>query len=206
MLFRKKKPVCSEAELRRFDAGRFADSPERRFEERAEALRRELGIAPGDKVLLCAGAFEPEQRVAVLLDQFLEFRRTGPGAEWRLVLAGQGAEEPLLRRMADGEPGVHFLPPGRDELPVLFRLADLVALASRSESGVETVCGAMASGRAVLASDGVGCAARLVEPGKTGWCVDSAHPELWFDYPKAASQARLREMGGAAARRLAAGI
>jgi len=206
MLFRKMKPVCNEAELRRFDAGRFADSPERRFEERAAALRRELGIAPEDKVLLCAGAFEPERRVAVLLDQFLEFRRTGPGAEWRLVLAGRGTEEPLLRRMAGNDWNIHFLPPDRGELPVLFRLADLVALVPRAESGCATVCGAMASGRAVLASDGVGCAARLVEPGKTGWCVDSAHPELWFDYPKAASQARLREMGGAAVRRFAARI
>lgn len=201
MLFRKKKSVCEEIELRR-----FADSPERRFEERAAALRRELGIAPDDKALLYAGAYQPEQRVAVLLDQFLEFRRTGSGAEWRLVLAGEGAEEPLLRRMAGEDPNVRFLPPDREELPVLFRLADLVALVSRAEAGYATVCGAMASGRPALVSDGVGCAARLVEPGRTGWCVDSAHPELWFDYPKAASKTRLREMGEAAARRLAAGI
>jgi glycosyltransferase involved in cell wall biosynthesis len=202
MLFRKKKPVCGEAELRRFDAGCFADSPERRFGERAAALRRELGIAPEDNVLLSAGAFEPEQRVAVLLDQFLEFRRAGSGAQWRLVLAGEGAEGPLLHRMAGNDPNVHFLSPDRAELPVLFRLADLVALVSRADSGCATVRGAMASGRPVLVSDGVGCAARLVEPGKTGWCVDSAHPELWFDYPKAASRARLREMGEAASRRI----
>lgn len=201
MLFRKKKSVCTETELHR-----FADSPELRFEERAAALRRELGIAPDDKVLLYAGTFEPEQRVAVLLDQFLEFRRTASGAEWRLVLAGEGPEEPLLRRMAGEDPGVRFLPPDRVELPVLFRLADLVALVSRADSGYATLCGAMASGRPVLASDGVGCAARLVEPGRTGWCVDSAHPELWFDYPKAASKTRLREMGEAASRRFAAGI
>jgi len=193
MLFRKKKYVCEEAELRR-----FTDSPERRFEERAAALRRELGIAPDDKVLLYAGAYKPEQRVAVLLDQFLEFRRTGSGAEWRLVLAGEGAEEPLLRRMAGEDSAVRFLPPDREELPVLFRLADLVALVSRADWGYATICGAMASGRPVLAADGVGCAARLVEPGRTGWCVDSAHPELWFDYPKAAPKTRLREMGEAA--------
>ena len=206
MIFRRKKSVCGKAESPRFDAACFADSPERCFGERAAALRRELGIAPGDKVLLCAGAFEPQQRVAVLLDQFLEFRRTGSGAEWRLALAGKGSEETRLRRMAGAEVNVHFLLPDRETPPVLFRLADLVALVSRADSGYATVCGAMASARPVLVSDGVGCAPALVEPGKTGWSVDSAHPELWFDYPKAASKTRLREMGETAKHRLAAGI
>lgn len=196
MLFRRKRKICGEIESLCFDPGCFADSPERRFEERAAALRRELGIAPEENVLLFTGAFEPERRAAVLLDQFLAFRRSGSGADWRLVLAGAGGEEPLLRRMAGENPAVHFLPPGREELPVLLRLADLVALVSRAESGEAAVAGAMACGRPVLVAEGVR-AFRRVEPGKTGWCVDSAHPELWFDYPKAASGARLKEMGEA---------
>lgn len=179
----------------------FADSPARRFAERAAALRRELGIADGEKVLLYAGAFTPEKRAAVLLDQFLEFRRTRPGAEWRFILAGQGPEEGMLRRMAaSAQAAIHFLPlPEPSDLPVLYRAADLVALVSRSEAGTETVAGAMGCGRPVLASDGIGCASRLIEPAVNGWCVDSAHPELWFDYPGAASGERLKAMGRAAA-------
>lgn len=205
MLFPGKRKNGEKSEPLRFDAGCFADSPERRFEERAAAVRRELGIAPEEKVLLFPGGFEPDRRAAVLLDQFLALRRTGSGAEWRLVLAGEGAEEALLRRMAGNGPNVHFLPPGGEEFPVLFRVADLVALLSRAESGEETAAGVMACGRPVLVADGVR-AFRLVDPGKNGWCVDSAHPELWFDYPKAASKARLKEMGGAAARRFAAAL
>jgi len=164
------------------------------------------GIGPDEKILLYAGAFEPEKRVGVLLDQFLEFRRTGSGRGWHFILAGEGRLESELRRMALDEPNVHFLPPaGGEALAALYRNADLTALVSRKEPGRETLRGAMASGCAVLATDGVGCAAALIEPGKTGWCVDSAHPELWFDYPKAASKAKLKAMGEAAALRAKTG-
>ena len=165
------------------------------------------GIGPDEKVLLYAGAFEPGKRIGVLLDQFLEFRRTGAGRGWHFILAGEGKLEFELRRMASSEPNVHFLPPavGDETLAALYRRADLTALVSRKEPGGETLRGAMASGCAVLATDGVGCASELIEPGKTGWCVDSAHPELWFDYPKAASKAKLKAMGEAAAIRAKTG-
>jgi len=41
-----------------------------------------------------------------------------------------------------------------------------------------------------------------VEPGATGWSVDSAHPELWFDYVKGISRERLAAMGEAAGRKI----
>ncbi len=181
----------------------FADTPDRRFGEQATALRRRLGIEEHEAVLLYAGAFLPEKRAAVLLDQFLEFRRHAAANHWHLILAGDGVEKSLLQTMSAGTEHIHFLPlPKANELPILYRAADLVALVSWEEPGTETVAGAMRCARAVLVTEGIRCAAALVEPNQSGWSLDSAHPELWFDYPKAASKKRLKAMGEAAERRI----
>ena len=60
----------------------------------------------------------------------------------------------------------------------------------------------MAAQRPVLVTEKAGCAPDLVEPGATGWSVDSAHPELWFDYVKGISRERLAAMGEAAGRKI----
>jgi len=53
-------------------------------------------------------------------------------------------------------------------MPVLYQAADLFCLPSKSETWGLAINEAMACGKALLASDMVGCAANLIEPGRNG--------------------------------------
>ena len=53
-------------------------------------------------------------------------------------------------------------------MPVLYQSADLFCLPSKSESWGLSINEAMACGKAVLASDTVGCAADLIDRGHNG--------------------------------------
>lgn len=184
------------------DNAHFAGSPHCR--EAAGTLRARLGIAEDEKLLLYAGKFDFRKGVHILLEQFLFLRRSGNGEKWHFALAGSGECEETLRQMAAEDSHIHLLPlPGAQELPSLLRAADLCALTPRT--GLPwgaLINGAMAAQRPVLVTEKAGCAPDLVEPGATGWSVDSAHPELWFDYVKGISRERLAAMGEAAGRKI----
>jgi glycosyltransferase involved in cell wall biosynthesis len=133
-----------------------------------ERLRAELGLRPGRPVVLFASKFQPKKRARDLLEAALALGDRG--VELELLLIGDGEERGPLERRAAGRPGVRFLGfRNQTELPRFYDLADLFVLPSTYEPWGLVVNEAMASGTPVLASDRVGSARDLIEPGQNGW-------------------------------------
>jgi glycosyltransferase involved in cell wall biosynthesis len=146
------------------DNDRFARSRE----AEARALRSSLNIGEDAILVLYAGKFEPVKDLDVLLSAFGQLRHTGV----HLVLAGNGIEEQALReraRQSSVSNRIHFLPfQNQSAMPVLYQACDLFCLPSKSESWGLSINEAMACGKAVAASDKVGCAADLIREMQNG--------------------------------------
>jgi glycosyltransferase involved in cell wall biosynthesis len=121
---------------------------------RVEELRRRWGIR--GRVVLYVGSFEPRKNIPTLLRAFGAARRAA-GEDWRLVLGGGGGwgEERTKEAVArcGAEAGIvltGFVPP--EDLPALYRMADLFVLPSLEEGFGLPVVEAMAAGVPVLVS------------------------------------------------------
>ena len=172
------------------DAGVFAS----RVADR-EALRAELGL--DGCCFLYVGRLAAEKGVDVLLQAFA-------GVDGELVLAGTGPDEPRLRRMAP--PRTRFLGYlGRDELPAWYAAADVLVLPSLSEPWGMPLNEAAAAGLPIVATDAVGAAAELVEPGRNGFVVPAGDAAaLGGALQRFAEDPALRVAAGARSRELAA--
>jgi glycosyltransferase involved in cell wall biosynthesis len=110
--------------------------------------------------------------VDILVDAW---RRARLGASAELLIGGIGPELDALRRQAAAEPEVSFL--GRvphDDLPGLYRSADIVVVPSVSGEGFGLVAAeALASGVPVIATDG-GATPEVVRDGVDGLIVPAA--------------------------------
>jgi glycosyltransferase involved in cell wall biosynthesis len=133
-----------------------------------EALRRRYGL-PGDRPLVLAvGRLSPEKRADVLIEAV-----AGQQADDTvLALAGSGPDAERLRALAARlgvSERVRFLGfvPGAD-LPGLYRLADVFAIASEAELQSLATMEAMASGLPVVAVN-AGALKELVHPGENGF-------------------------------------
>jgi glycosyltransferase involved in cell wall biosynthesis len=136
----------------------------------AAALRTQLGLTPGTRVVLFAGKFIPAKQPRELLAAFLALRRPHTA----LVFVGDGPEKAALLAAAGDAPAgtVHFLPfANQTEMPARYLLADVFALPSRGhyETWGLAVNEALHLGVPCLVSDLVGCQRDLVEEGVTGW-------------------------------------
>lgn len=131
-------------------------------------LRRSLDLEDQDILILYAGKFEMVKNVPLLLSAFIALNR----ANVHLLLVGNGEYEIQLKNAASKSPmpdNIHFLDfKNQTYMPVIYQSADLFCLPSKSESWGLSVNEAMACGKAILASDKVGCAADLVKPGENG--------------------------------------
>jgi glycosyltransferase involved in cell wall biosynthesis len=141
---------------------RRADSlrPER------EALRRELGFAPGTMVVLHVGRLVPLKSADVLI-------RAVAAADVPLLLVGDGPEALRLRTLAE-ELGASVTFTGLledDDLMRMYVAADVFVLASRRETWGVVVNEAMAAGLPVVVSDQVGAGRDLVVAGRNGEVV-----------------------------------
>ncbi|WP_118829968.1 glycosyltransferase family 4 protein [Salinibacter ruber] len=140
------------------DNARFADAPE--ADEKARRWRHEIGIPDGAPVVLFAGKLVEEKAPDVLLDAFVSLETD----ESHLVIVGSGPMEEALRAKMESHTRVHFLGfQNQSRMPVVYRLGDLVALPSRSETWGLAVNEAMACGRPVVVSERVGCTPDLVD-------------------------------------------
>ncbi len=151
------------------------DAPEHRA--RAAALRADLKLAPGTRLVLFAGKFVPAKQPRELLAAFLA--RPRPGAA--LLFVGDGPDKATLLEAARAAPAgaVHFLPfANQSEMPGRLLAADVFALPSRGfyETWGLAINEAMHMGVPCLVSDLVGCQRDLVEPGVTGWVFPAADP------------------------------
>ncbi|HMD93370.1 MAG TPA: glycosyltransferase [Trebonia sp.] len=132
-----------------------------------ERLSQRYALPGGQPLILAVGRLSPEKRLDVLLEAMARMQ-----ASALLAIAGTGPDEDRLRARAHrlGVAGaVRFLGyvPGPD-LPGLYRLADVFAIASEAELQSLTTLEAMATGLPVAAVDA--CAlGELVRPGENGF-------------------------------------
>ena len=133
-----------------------------------ESLRRRYGLPAGRPLILSVSRLSPEKRAEVLI-QAVARQQVGDAV---LALAGSGPDAQRLRALA-ARLGVServrflgFIPAA--DLPGLYRLADVFAIASEAELQSLVTMEAMASGLPVVAVN-AGALGELVHPGENGF-------------------------------------
>lgn len=140
-------------------------------------LRREIGAAADEVVLLSVGTLAAHKRFGVLLEAFAALP---PGA--RLVIAGDGPLRGELQDAADRlgvGARVHLLG-AREDVPGLMAAADAFVLASRRDSLPNAMLEAMSAGLPTVAADFMGARSALdatAERPAAGWLVPVDQPE-----------------------------
>lgn len=110
------------------------------------------GMRNGKKVIMAAGRFLPRKGFAKLLEAFRRVDHAG----WKLLLVGDGPDRDRLKRLARGEPNVHFTGWLRNDGPeyrYLLNEAQIFALPSNVESQGIAFIEAMSARCAILGSD-----------------------------------------------------
>jgi glycosyltransferase involved in cell wall biosynthesis len=161
------RAVSNGVDLERFSPG-----------ARDEALRSRYALPAGSPVIVSVGRLSGEKRADVLIAAISRLAAQagpdhpdGPGVPL-LALAGTGPDGARLRSLArhygvaDRVRFLGFVPD--DDLPGLYRLADVFAIASQAELQSLATMAAMASGLPVVAVD-AGALAELVHPGENGF-------------------------------------
>jgi glycosyltransferase involved in cell wall biosynthesis len=134
-----------------------------------EALRRELELEPERPVILFASKLQERKRCADLLAAHRMVGNRPSSHRPYLLIVGDGEERQRLEQAAEGDPLVRFLGfRNQTELPRFFDLCDVFVLPSVHEPWGLVVNEAMNAGRAVIASDDVGCQEDLVRDGVNG--------------------------------------
>jgi len=156
--------VSNGVDLERFSPG-AADA----------ALRSRHELPPDRPVILSVGRLSPEKRADVLIASMARLAEPAVGVAPPgplLVLAGAGPDEARLRSLArhygvaEQVRFLGFVPD--DDLPGLYRLADMFAIASQAELQSLVTMAALASGLPVVAAD-AGALAELVHPAENGF-------------------------------------
>jgi glycosyltransferase involved in cell wall biosynthesis len=145
------------------DNVRFAEESQ----PEAGALRTALGLMDDDIVILYAGKLEEKKSPMILLSAFLNLS----SPELHLLFVGNGPLEQVLRSKAGDHKQIHFMDfQNQSQMPVVYQACDLFCLPSAGpgETWGLAINEAMAAGKAILASDKVGSAFDLVQPGLNG--------------------------------------
>lgn len=128
---------------------------------------KKYGLDPKRKTVLYLGRLDPEKKVGVLIDSFLEVEKHLDGIQ--LVIVGDGVDKARLMKMAEGHHSIHFLgritPP---ELYTVYQLGDVFATASEIETQGIVLIEAAASGMPLVAVD-KGAVAEVCQNGKNGF-------------------------------------
>jgi len=156
-----------------------------------DRARRELGVSPGETVLLSVGRIEHNKGFHVLADALA----TMTDVPWRWVLVGGGSGRDALERQiaAAGLAGrVHIVGPQLDAaLHGWYEAATLFVHPTLYEGSSIATLEAMAHGRAVVATQAGGLPDK-VRPGETGWLVPPGRPEPLAAALRAALAAPMR--------------
>ncbi len=163
------------------------------------AVRKELGLSEGEKVIVCAARLTAQKGQDLLIRAVSELSRRGK--ELRLLLAGDGEERDKLEKLSAGsglEDKVIFLG-RRSDIGSLLAAADIYAAPSRWESfdialGEAMLAGLPCTGTAIPGH------ADLLKDGVTGLSVPAEDPSALA----AAIEKILGDPAGAARRAAAA--
>lgn len=182
------------------DVDRFAE-PHAKLDQDAQRWRKQLGIAKGKCVIVFAGKFEPKKRPLELMRAVLALGNPDVIA----IMVGNGELQHQIGELAAGASAHFIVLPFQNQtrMPLVYRLGDLFVLPSAcGETWGLAVNEAMASGRPVLVSDRVGCAADLVDDscGRVfSWDSRGSFERALADMVSA--RQRLLQMGDAASQR-----
>ena len=147
------------------DFGARAD----RLGGRRPELRKDLGSAEDDVIVLCVARLGPEKR----LDDLVRAVAIADDRRLLLVLAGEGPERQRVERLAK-ELGIRLVLLGDVEwerIVELYIAADVFALLSERETWAVVVNEAAACGLPLVLSDRVGAAHDLLRDGENGALV-----------------------------------
>ncbi|WP_173078240.1 D-inositol-3-phosphate glycosyltransferase [Phytohabitans rumicis] len=153
------------------------------------AARRQLGLPERGYVVAFVGRIQPLKAPDVLLRALAALRHRDPELADQVTVvvcggpSGSGLDRPTaLMELAAGldiADSVRFLPPQTgDDLPALYRAADLVAVPSYNESFGLVALEAQACGTPVVAA-AVGGLVTAVRDGVSGVLVDGHDPVDW---------------------------
>ncbi|HUF31854.1 MAG TPA: glycosyltransferase family 4 protein [Acidimicrobiales bacterium] len=133
-------------------------------------VRADLGIGPGEHLLVTAARLHPQKGLDVLIDAVAALRDRVPGV--RAVVFGEGPLEGELRARIEAlDLGRELhLAGSRASVADELAAADVVVVPSRWESGPLVVFEALALGRPVVTT-AVGAAPQVVIDGQTGRLV-----------------------------------
>ncbi|TDQ19364.1 glycosyltransferase involved in cell wall biosynthesis [Algoriphagus boseongensis] len=181
------------------DIDRFSDNIEKKYEEKAKTWRQELGFSSEDLVILFAGKMETKKQPDFLMEAVIKVneKQLNP---IKLILVGNGPLEAGLKERAKSYNFITFIPfQNQTMMPVVYRLGDVFCLPSKGpgETWGLAVNEAMASGRAVIVSDRVGCAEDLVSK-SVGWILPTGELIIWLNLLLKLESKQLREMGNSA--------
>lgn len=136
----------------------------------AAALRRRLGFAGSDFVLLYLGSIGPDYLVAEMMKLFRELLALRPDARF-LFVSNNGEEEVARRRAELGIPeeAVRFVNASRDEVPVYLALTDLSVFfyrpdLSRAGCSPTKLAELLAANVPVIGNTGVGDLDEILSP------------------------------------------
>ena len=144
-------------------------------EKQAQEWRNSLGISDSAPVIGFAGKLEPLKQVSKLIEAVLL------SPEAHLVIAGTGVLEQELRARHSNADRIHFLGfVNQSRMPVFYRMLDILALVSNSETWGLCLNEAVLCGAKVLTSNRVGASLDIYDTGAVGNTVAwDADAEAW---------------------------
>ena len=151
---------------------------------RQGTLRRELGIAPDQAVILFAAKFQPRKRGDDLIRAFHRIATDGTSKNACLVMVGDGEMDDAWRGLAGEALGkrIHFVGfKGMLELPAYFDLCDVFVIPSALEPWGLVLNEVLNAGKPVIVTDQVGSAYDLVEHGKNGFMLETGNIDQLSD-------------------------
>ncbi|MGN6296290.1 MAG: glycosyltransferase [Ginsengibacter sp.] len=153
------------------DNDRFMEDPIN--SAKATKWNSELNVPLRSTGFLYAGKLDDNKNVRLLLEAFVKV----PGKNY-LIIAGNGALENEFKKLYSNNTNIFFLPfQNQQIMPVVYRMADVFVLPSKTETWGLGINEAMACGSAVLVSDSCGAATDLVEEGGNGFTFKSGNRE-----------------------------
>lgn len=149
--------------------------------------RAELGLPQDQDIVMFAGRIQPLKAPDVLVRALGALRRAGERLPLLVIIGGPSGDQTSLLRLRDLAraegvfDAIKWQPPvPRDQLPVWFRAADVVAMPSRSESFGLVAAEAQAVGTPVVAAD-VGGLQTIIKDGDSGLLVPNHDPQRWAE-------------------------
>jgi glycosyltransferase involved in cell wall biosynthesis len=140
------------------------------------AVRRELGLAGGETLIVSVGNLYPVKGHIVLLQALAGLAARTDLPPWRMALAGRGRETDRLKQFAaeHGLDRVHFLG-HRGDVPDILAAADVWVMPSLSEGLPLALLEAMFAGKAIVAS-AVGGIPEVITSERDGLLVPPSDP------------------------------